>query len=112
MSDETLRPEPTEAIDLARRKSRDVGREAREAVVRASLLGAKRAAAPYVTMARIVGVELGRSRLARAGALVLACLALVAIFADVIASDVACGALDPRVREALFRRRGGEGHAA
>jgi peptide/nickel transport system permease protein len=88
VSDETLRPEPTEAIDLARRKSRDVGREARDAVVRVSILGAKRAAAPYVTMARIVGVELGRSRLARAGALVLACLALVAIFADVIASEL------------------------
>jgi peptide/nickel transport system permease protein len=45
----------------------------------------------------------------------LMAVVLAAAFATalgLIASDVACGALDPRVREALFRRRGGEGHAA
>jgi peptide/nickel transport system permease protein len=39
-------------------------------------------------MTRIALSTLGRNRLARAGTLVLACLALVAIFADVLASDL------------------------
>jgi peptide/nickel transport system permease protein len=43
-------------------------------------------------MTRIAVARLGRDRLARAGALVLACLALVAVFADLLASDrpIAC----------------------
>ena len=76
-------PEPSVAIDLSRRKEA-VGR----AVVRESMAGARRVASPYVTMTRIALARLGRSRLARAGGVVLACLALVAIFADVLASDL------------------------
>src|SRR5581483_11558557 len=57
-----------------------------------SLVQAQRVAAPYVTMTRIALATLGRDRLARAGALVLACLAMIAVFADLLASDrpVAC----------------------
>lgn len=73
-------PDPSIAIDLSRRKTRQV--------VRASLGVAQRVAAPYVTMTRIALRQLARDRLARAGALVLACLALVAVFADVLASDL------------------------
>ncbi len=71
------------AIDLSRRKS-----VRPPDLVRESILGARRAASPYVTMARIALAELTRSRLARLGALLLACLVLVAIFADVLASDL------------------------
>ena len=39
-------------------------------------------------MTRIALARLGRDRLARAGALVLACLALVGVFADLLASDL------------------------
>jgi peptide/nickel transport system permease protein len=83
MSDDPLEPDASVAIDLSRRK---------DAVLRTSLVQARRVAAPYVTMTRIALAQLGASRLARAGALVLACLALVAIFADQLASDlpVAC----------------------
>jgi len=88
LHDGPLPAEQTEAIDLARRKTGDLAREGRAAVARVSLLDARRGVAPYVIMARIAGAELARSRLARAGALVLACLALVAIFADVLASDL------------------------
>jgi hypothetical protein len=79
----TERPrDPSVVLDLSRRKK---GRE--RSVMRASLVHAQRAAAPYVTMTRIALRALGRDRLARAGGLVLACLALVAVFADLLASD-------------------------
>lgn len=80
-------PDPSGVLDLSRRK-----RVSLPPSVRDSLADAKRAAAPYVTMTRIAVARLGRDRLARAGALVLACLALVAVFADLLASDlpVAC----------------------
>jgi ABC-type dipeptide/oligopeptide/nickel transport system permease subunit len=92
-------PDPSETIDLSRRKdglppppppAREPSEEG--SVVVQSLRQAKRAAAPYLTTTRIALARLGRDRLARAGALVLACLALLAVFADVLASDrpVAC----------------------
>ena len=86
MSDERVPREPSVVLDLSRRKDREAS------VVRASLVQAQRAAAPYVTMTRIALAALGRDRMARAGALVLACLAMVAVFADLLASDlpVAC----------------------
>jgi peptide/nickel transport system permease protein len=74
-------PDPSIAIDLSRRK-------APREVVRESIVEARRAAAPYVTMTRIALRQLGRDRLARAGALVLACLALVGVLADLLASDL------------------------
>jgi peptide/nickel transport system permease protein len=73
-------PDPSIAIDLSRRKTRQV--------VRASLGAAQRVAAPYVTMTRIALRQLARDRFARVGGLVLVCLALVAVFADVLASDL------------------------
>jgi peptide/nickel transport system permease protein len=88
MSDEHPPQEPSVVLELSRRKG--------TAAVRDSIAGAapyvQRAAAPYVTMTRIALARLGRDRLARAGALVLACLALVAVFADLLASDrpIAC----------------------
>jgi peptide/nickel transport system permease protein len=84
MSEPRAPQEPSVVLELSRRKG--------TAAVRASIAGAQRAAAPYVTMTRIALARLGRDRLARAGALVLACLALVAVFADLLASDepVAC----------------------
>jgi peptide/nickel transport system permease protein len=94
-SDEPSPPESTVAIDLSRRKERsdDVAHERADLdVVRRSVVGARRAAAPYVTTARIALARLARDRLARAGGLVLACLALVGVFADVLSSDlpIAC----------------------
>ncbi len=79
--------EESEALELSRRKALPP-----DDIVRASIVQAKQAAAPYVTMARIALAQLGRSRLARLGGLMLSCLALVAIFADLLASDlpVAC----------------------
>lgn len=56
--------------------------------MRDSLVDARQAAAPYVTMTRIALRRLGQDRLARAGALVLACMALVSVFADLLASDL------------------------
>ena len=87
MSGEQLPREPSIILELSRRK----GAATREAM-RNSLVEARLVAAPYVTMARISLARLGRDRLARAGALLLACLALVAVFADVLASDlpIAC----------------------
>jgi len=79
------------AIDLSRRKRarQDAAREhANLEVLRHSIVGARRAAAPYVTMARIALSRLARDRLARAGALVLALLALTGVFADLLASDL------------------------
>jgi peptide/nickel transport system permease protein len=102
--------ESTVAIDLSRRKSsrrnddsspnatlagpipavRGDGAEA--SVVRHSLVEARRVAAPYLTMARIAVVRLAGDRLARAGTLLVAMLALLGIFADLLASDlpIAC----------------------
>jgi peptide/nickel transport system permease protein len=80
-------PDGSVAIDLSRRK--DAWR--REAV-RESLHEVGNVAAPYVTMTRIAIAQLSRSRLARLGAVVLASLALVAVFADLLASElpIAC----------------------
>lgn len=88
--------EASVAIDLSRRKRalRIAGAHghANLEIVRHSLVEAKSAAAPYVTTLRIVASRLAGDRRARAGALVLALLALVAVFADLFASDlpIAC----------------------
>jgi peptide/nickel transport system permease protein len=82
MSGEHLPHDPSVVLDLSQRKG-----AAARAVMRDSLVGAQQVAAPYVTMTRIALARLGRDRMARAGALVLACLALVAVFADFLASD-------------------------
>lgn len=82
MSEEHQAQEESVAIDLSRRKDPSTHG------VRASIAQARGAAAPYVTMTRIAIGTLGRDRLARLGSLVLACLALVAVFADVAASDL------------------------
>jgi peptide/nickel transport system permease protein len=96
-SDEQLTPEPSVAIDLSRRKDRSwpglaelgVAQERADLdVLRRSMVGAQRAAAPYVTMTRIALTRLARDRLARAGGVVLAWLALAGVFADVLASDL------------------------
>jgi peptide/nickel transport system permease protein len=71
------------AIDLSRRKSAPP-----PDLVRESILGARREAGPYVTMTRIALTQLARSRVARLGSLMLACLGFVAILADVLASDL------------------------
>jgi peptide/nickel transport system permease protein len=86
MSGDRLPPESA-VLDLSRRKG-----AAARAAMRDSLVGARQVAAPYVTMTRIALARLGRDRMARAGALVLACLALLAIFADLLASEqpIAC----------------------
>jgi len=72
------------ALHLSRRKPAMPG----STLARSSLRAARRAAAPYATMARIAVAQLGRSRLARAGALVLAVLAAVAAAANLLASDL------------------------
>jgi peptide/nickel transport system permease protein len=72
-------PDASVAIELSRRK---------DARIRSSLVEARRVAAPYVTMTRIALAKLGASRLARVGAVIFACLALTAIFADLLASDL------------------------
>ncbi len=82
MSDDRFSQEPSVAIDLSRRK------DGAKHDLRESLYEARRAAMPYVTMTRIALATLARDRLARAGTLVLACLAVVAIFADLLASDL------------------------
>jgi peptide/nickel transport system permease protein len=79
MTDEPHAPDASVAIELSRRK---------DAPLRTSLVEARRVAAPYLTMTRIALAKLGASRLARVGALVLSCLALTAVFADVLASDL------------------------
>jgi peptide/nickel transport system permease protein len=83
--------EPSVAIDLSRKKGHGA-RLAANRAVRDSWVGARRVAAPYVSSLRIALVRLAADRLARGGALVLACLALVAVFADLLASDlpIAC----------------------
>jgi peptide/nickel transport system permease protein len=111
MSDDRSGHEPSVAIDLSRRKDRpgdgrapadrlasdpleaDLAADRSDAgVVRHSIVEVRWAAAPYVTMARIAITRLARDRAARAGALGLALLALVGVFADVFASDlpIAC----------------------
>jgi peptide/nickel transport system permease protein len=80
VSGERFSREPSVVLELSRRKSTAAGGRVHD-----SLAGATRAAEPYVTMTRIALGRLGRDRLARAGALVLACLALVGIFADLLA---------------------------
>jgi len=66
-------------IDLTRRTNPPM---------RGPLVGARMVAMPYVTMTRLALAQLAASRLARAGALVLGCIALVAIFSDLLASDL------------------------
>ena len=81
--------EPSVAIDLSRRKAlpeSDAQDRPSLQAVRNSVIEATRTATPYLTMLRIVVARLSADRLARAGALVLATLALVAVFADVLAS--------------------------
>jgi peptide/nickel transport system permease protein len=56
--------------------------------VRSSIVNVGKEAAPYVTGMRIALAEMGRSRLARLGALILAGLAVICALADVLASDV------------------------
>jgi peptide/nickel transport system permease protein len=75
--------EPSVVLELSRRKT-----TASVAIVRDSMAHATRVTAPYVTMARIALARLGRDRLARAGALILACMALVGVFADLLASGL------------------------
>jgi peptide/nickel transport system permease protein len=92
--DDASESDSASAIDLSRRKgasSEAVGRPSL-VVIRHSLVGARHAAAPYVTMARIALARVAVDRLARAGALVLALLAFTALFADVLAADlpIAC----------------------
>src|SRR5262249_13621154 len=85
VNEQRSRPEaadPSVVIDLSRRKSRT-----RE-IVRDSVVAAAHGAAPYLTGGRIALAQLGRSRLARFGSLVLVALALVAIFADLLASTL------------------------
>ncbi len=91
--DEPLAHEPGPTIDLSRRRGShaksDVTREhARLHVLRHSMGGARRAAAPYVTMTRIALTRLSRDRQARAGGIVLALFVLMGIFSDVLASDL------------------------
>ena len=94
-SDDAPESESDSAIDLSRRKSapppEPIGRTSL-VVIRHSLVGARRAAAPYVTMARIALARVAGDRLARAGALMLALFAFTAVFADVLAGDlpIAC----------------------
>lgn len=96
MNDEDrVTQEPSVTIDLSRRKTATLAPPREHAnldVLRHSIVGAQQAAAPYVTMARIALTRLARDRLARAGALVLALLAMAGVFADVLASDlpIAC----------------------
>jgi len=79
-------PESHDALDLLRPKRALASR-----LVRTSLIAA-RAAAPRVTTTRGPLPFALRSPMARAGALVLALFALVAVFADLLASDlpIAC----------------------
>ncbi len=86
MSDDRFSQEPSVAINLSRRKDAST-RDLRESLYEAGHK-AQRAAAPYVTMTRVALASLAHDRLARAGSLLLACLALVAVFADLLASDL------------------------
>jgi len=86
MRDDRFSQEPSVAVDLTRRKDAST-RDLRESLYEAGHT-AQRAAAPYVTMTRLALAGLARDRLARAGGLLLACLAMVALFADLLASDL------------------------
>ena len=74
--------DPIDAIDLSRRKG-----TWRPPSVRHSLTEVRLEAAPYFTMTRIALAQLARNRLARLGALLLATLLVVAVFADLFASS-------------------------
>ena len=90
MTEKRRTPEPAErsiTIDLSRRKLQ-VTAAAADEMMRASIIEVRRGAAPYVTMTRIALAQLARSRLARLGGLVLAAFLLLAMFADVLASDL------------------------
>jgi peptide/nickel transport system permease protein len=99
------------ALDLSQRKRRSTA-----GVVRASLVEARRAAAPYTGATRDVLRNVARSRLARLGALILAVVAAIALLADCIASDLplACRwhgtiyVLPNVVRPAALARAGGD----
>ena len=87
--DEHREPEESVALDLTRLKGGALrGAHLAQRVLRAP----GEAAAVYTSVLRITIGQLAKSRLARAGALVVSCLALIAIFADVLASDrpIAC----------------------
>ncbi len=76
-------PDGSVPLELRQRKATrpsDVGK--------ASIASAKRAAAPYVTMTRHALTQLAKSRLARAGGFLLAAFVAMAVFADVLASDL------------------------
>lgn len=75
--------EPSGTLDLSPRKRK------KESVRPGA---GDRIAEPYASALRISLGQLAKSRLARAGALVLACLAIVAVFADLVASElpIAC----------------------
>ena len=84
MSDDL--PASSKAINLSRRKRQ------KAAIVQ----GARRAQEriePYATVFRITVRQLEKNRFARLGAVLVACLALIAIFADVLASElpIVCG---------------------
>jgi peptide/nickel transport system permease protein len=85
-------PDPSVAIDLSRRKRRtpptSAVAAAADEVVRESLIEARRAAAPYVTMTRIALAQLAGSRLVRLGGLLLAAVVVVAALADMLASNL------------------------
>jgi peptide/nickel transport system permease protein len=85
-------PDPSVAIDLSRRKTRapptSTVAAAADEVVRESLVEARRAAGPYVTMTRIALAQLAGSRLARLGGLLLAAVVVVAALADMLASNL------------------------
>jgi peptide/nickel transport system permease protein len=82
MSRKSLIPEGSIAVDLSRLKAR------RAAIAR----GAQERIEPYASALRISIDQLAKNRLARAGALVLACIALTAVFAEMFASElpIAC----------------------
>jgi peptide/nickel transport system permease protein len=88
----SIPPDGSVTINLSRRKPRRssaaAAADVADEVVRASLVEARRAAAPYVTMTRLALAQLARSRLARLGGLFLAVLVAVAALADLLASDL------------------------
>jgi peptide/nickel transport system permease protein len=77
-------PDPSLTINLARVKRPKLATA--RAVAREQI-------APYAGALRIAGAQLAKSRVARIGAFVLAFLALTAVFADFLASDlpIVCG---------------------
>jgi peptide/nickel transport system permease protein len=76
-------PESHGALQLSRRKTSSQAR-----LVRTSVVAARRAAAPYATMTRIAVARIAQNRLARVGGLLLVVLAVVALLADFLASDL------------------------